>query len=68
MRNEIAQARICDKIPLMGLEPETLALSPQTIAQLTKWSGGMDCLRAGSMAKCPDAIQTDGYFLLLIRV
>ena len=57
-RNEIAHAHICDKMPLLGLEPATLALAAQTFTELTKWSGGVDFLRAGSMAKFHGAIQT----------
>ena len=66
MRNEIAHAQICDKIPFAGVEPETLAHAAQT--HLTKWSGCLDFLRAGARAKFPDAIQTKGYFPRLNRV
>ena len=59
-RKDIANARKCDKMPLVGLEPATLDLSAQTLTQLTKWSGGVDFLRAGAMAKFHDAIQTKG--------
>ena len=64
MRNDIAHAHICGKIPLVGIEPATLSLSAQTLTQITKWSGGLDFLRAGALAKFPDAIQTDECFLL----
>ena len=37
-RSEIAHAHIRDKIPLLGIEPETLALSAQTLKRLTQWS------------------------------
>ena len=47
MRNEIAHAHICDKIPLVGIDPATLALSAKTLTRLTKWPGGLDLLRAG---------------------
>ena len=42
MRDEIARAHICDKMPIMGIVPATLALSAQTLTRLTKCSGGLD--------------------------
>ena len=65
MRGEIAHAYICDKISLVGSEPANLAIAAKTLNQPTKWSGGLDFLRAGSMAKFPHEIQTKGYFLCL---
>ena len=64
MRNEIAHAHICDKIPLVGIEPATLALAAHTLTRITKRSGDLDFPRAGALAKFPDAIQTRKYFSL----
>ena len=67
-RAEIAHAQMCDKIPLVGIGPETLARGTQTLTQLTKWSGVMDFFRAGSMGKFPGAIHTKGDRIRPIRV
>ena len=49
--NEITHAQICDKMPPVGIEPETLTIKACAITQITRWPAAPDSLHVGDIDK-----------------